>query len=80
MKQVITALFLPVRTLVIVVLKIYQTCVSPLLGERCRFHPSCSHYAVAAVEKHGIIRGFFFTIRRLFRCHPWHSGGEDPIP
>ena len=58
----------------------YQRLISPLLGPRCRFHPSCSRYAVEALQKHGAVRGSWLAIRRLGRCHPLNPGGEDPVP
>ncbi|MGV8842057.1 MAG: membrane protein insertion efficiency factor YidD [Pseudomonas sp.] len=54
--------------------------ISPLLGPRCRFHPSCSHYAIEAVQSHGALRGSWLAVRRLGRWHPWHPGGYDPAP
>jgi putative membrane protein insertion efficiency factor len=58
----------------------YQLAISPLLGPRCRFYPSCSHYAIEAIETHGAQRGVWLTIKRISRCHPWHEGGFDPVP
>ncbi len=58
----------------------YQLAISPLLGPRCRFYPSCSHYAIEAIETHGALRGMWLTIKRISRCHPWHEGGFDPVP
>ncbi|HEY3809238.1 MAG TPA: membrane protein insertion efficiency factor YidD [Steroidobacteraceae bacterium] len=58
----------------------YQLLISPLLGPRCRFHPSCSQYAIDAVRLHGSLRGSCLSLRRLLRCHPWHPGGYDPVP
>jgi len=58
----------------------YQLLVSPLLGPRCRFHPSCSQYAIEALGQHGSLRGGWLALRRLSRCHPWHAGGYDPVP
>jgi uncharacterized protein len=58
----------------------YQLLVSPLLGPRCRFHPSCSQYALEAIELHGTLRGAWLALRRLSRCHPFHAGGYDPVP
>lgn len=63
----------------IAILKIYHRLLSPFLGQHCRFIPSCSEYAVQAIEKHGIVRGGWLTIKRLLKCHPWHSGGYDPV-
>jgi putative membrane protein insertion efficiency factor len=59
---------------------VYQRVVSPLLGPRCRFYPSCSQYAKDAVLKHGLLRGVFLAAGRLARCHPWNPGGVDFVP
>jgi putative membrane protein insertion efficiency factor len=59
---------------------VYQRVVSPLLGPRCRFYPSCSQYAKDAVLKHGLLRGVFLAVGRLARCHPWNPGGVDFVP
>jgi putative membrane protein insertion efficiency factor len=61
-------------------ISVYQLCVRPLLGQHCRFEPSCSQYARQALEKHGVGPGLLLAIKRLLRCHPWHPGGYDPIP
>jgi len=61
-------------------LRVYQLAISPMLGTHCRFYPSCSHYAVEAIETHGSLRGSWLALRRLARCHPWHAGGVDPVP
>lgn len=58
----------------------YQLTLGPLLGSQCRFHPSCSDYGLQAVEKHGAARGAVLIVCRVCRCHPWHSGGLDPVP
>jgi len=58
----------------------YRWTVGPLLGPRCRFFPSCSHYAEEALRRHGAARGSYLAVRRLLRCHPWHPGGHDPVP
>jgi len=62
------------------VIRIYQLAVSPMLGPRCRFHPSCSCYAHTAIERHGVLRGSWLGAKRLFRCHPFSEGGYDPVP
>jgi uncharacterized protein len=64
----------------VVLLRGYQLLLSPLLGPRCRFYPSCSAYAVEAITTHGALRGTYLAVRRLLRCHPWNPGGLDPVP
>jgi hypothetical protein len=61
-------------------IRCYQWAISPLLGSRCRFDPSCSAYAVAALRRYGLGAGLWLAVRRIGRCHPWHPGGYDPIP
>ncbi len=68
------------RYVLIGLLKGYRTLVSPLYGNVCRYHPSCSAYALRAVEAHGAAKGAWLAIRRLGRCNPWTSGGYDPVP
>jgi hypothetical protein len=58
----------------------YQLAISPMLGPRCRFYPSCSCYAHTAIERFGLMRGFWLGLRRLLRCHPFAEGGYDPVP
>ena len=70
----------PAGRVLLVLLTGYRRFISPLLGARCRFYPSCSAYAVEAVELHGAIRGSWLAIRRLSRCHPFHPGGLDFVP
>ncbi len=64
----------------ITLIKLYRYCISPYLGDRCRFYPSCSAYAEEALIQHGLLRGSLYSIKRLLRCHPWHPGGIDPVP
>lgn len=67
-------------TLLIRLIRAYQWFISPLLGNVCRFHPSCSNYCMKCIEYHGVIRGTWLTAKRLARCHPFHPGGYDPPP
>ena len=62
------------------IVKAYQLVLSPFFGQQCRFYPTCSQYAVEAIQKHGALLGSYYTVRRLLRCHPWCDGGHDPIP
>jgi putative membrane protein insertion efficiency factor len=64
----------------ILLLRLYRLVVSPWLGSRCRFHPSCSAYAQEALEQHGLFKGVWLSLIRVGRCHPWHPGGYDPVP
>ena len=61
-------------------LRAYRLLISPLYGQVCRYHPSCSAYALEAVTVHGSARGSWLAVRRLVRCHPWAAGGYDPVP
>jgi len=70
---------LPAAT-VVLLLRLWQLVVSPLYGPTCRFYPSCSAYALEAVDRHGLIRGGWLALRRLGRCHPWNPGGVDLVP
>ncbi len=63
-----------------ILIRLYQWTVSPLLGPACRFHPSCSQYALEAIRRFGVVRGSWLAGRRIGRCHPWHPGGLDPVP
>ncbi len=64
----------------ILLIKIYQWGISPLLGPKCRYTPTCSHYAVEALKKYGLIKGFWLAVKRISRCHPWGGHGYDPVP
>ena len=70
----------PIKALFILLIRVYQRLISPLLPPSCRFTPSCSHYGIEALQKHGLIRGSYLTINRIARCHPWSKGGHDPVP
>ncbi len=67
------------RTAAVLPIKLYQKTVSPLIGERCRYYPSCSEYAAQAISKFGILRGLVLAGWRLLRCNPWSRGGFDPV-
>lgn len=71
-RALVQVLVLPIR--------LYQLLVSPLLGPRCRFYPSCSAYALTAIRTRGPVRGTWLAGRRLLRCHPWNAGGIDEVP
>jgi putative membrane protein insertion efficiency factor len=68
------------RHFAVTLIRLYQWTVSPLLGPSCRFHPSCSQYALEALLRFGVLRGSVLAAKRLARCHPWHPGGFDPVP
>lgn len=70
----------PMRPVLVGLLRVYRTLISPLYGQVCRYHPSCSAYALEAVQTHGSLRGSWLAARRLARCHPWADGGYDPVP
>lgn len=68
------------RRILIGFIKIYRYVLSPFVGQHCRFTPTCSEYATEAIELHGALKGSWLTLRRLSRCHPFHTGGFDPVP
>ncbi len=77
MKIILQILSLPF----IFLIKLYQWVISPILGSnKCRYTPTCSHYAVEALKKHGVFKGTWLAIRRISRCHPWGGSGYDPVP
>lgn len=69
-----------IRQLLMWVIRGYQLFLSPMLGPRCRFYPTCSCYAHTAIERYGVARGTWLGIRRILRCHPFAEGGYDPVP
>ena len=68
------------KTLLLHLLRAYKLCISPFLGQNCRFYPSCSEYAAEAIREHGAAKGGILATKRLCKCHPWHEGGLDPVP
>ena len=68
------------KKIAIAVLRVYKLCISPMLGMRCRFAPTCSEYAQMAIERFGVLTGGWLIIKRILRCHPFCKGGFDPVP
>ncbi len=73
LKNILSGFFL-------LLIKIYQYLLSPLLGASCRYTPTCSQYGIEAIKKHGPFKGFWLTVKRIARCHPWGGHGHDPVP
>jgi putative membrane protein insertion efficiency factor len=68
------------KTVLVALIYVYRYTLSPMLGRQCRFEPSCSMYALEALQVHGALRGSWMATKRVCRCHPWHPGGYDPVP
>lgn len=68
------------KKLLILPIRLYQRYISPMLPPACRYTPTCSQYAIEAIEKHGPVKGLYLAIRRILRCHPWGGSGYDPVP
>lgn len=68
------------KRLLIGAIRLYRKTLSPIIGQQCRFEPTCSHYGEEAIEKHGALRGSLLTVWRILRCGPWSKGGYDPVP
>lgn len=66
--------------MLVALVKSYQLALSPFFGQQCRFTPTCSQYAIEALQIHGSAKGLMLTVKRISRCHPWHTGGHDPVP
>lgn len=64
----------------ILLIKAYRLLLSPIMGQQCRFYPTCSHYSETALQRHGLLKGLWLTVIRLLKCHPWHEGGVDHVP
>jgi len=70
----------PFKWFILVLIRFYQLFISPLIGPRCRFYPSCSHYSQEAIQKFGLLKGGWLSIKRIALCHPGNPGGIDPVP
>jgi len=70
----------PLQRAATAIIRGYQIFISPLLGPRCRFTPTCSQYSIEAINSHGFLKGAWLTSKRLLRCHPFNDGGSDPVP
>lgn len=68
------------KKIFIKLIRLYQRYISPLTPPTCRFHPTCSNYAIEAISEHGVIKGTWLAIKRILKCHPFHPGGFDPVP
>lgn len=71
---------LTIKKTILFLIIVYRYTISPFLGNRCRFYPSCSSYAEEAIKLHGVWQGVWLAVKRISKCHPWHSGGYDPVP
>ena len=80
MNRTASFVLLAPRNACVLVLKAYRTVISPLYGDVCRYYPSCSHYAMQAIQHYGVARGTWMGTRRIARCHPWAEGGIDDVP
>ncbi|PCI93805.1 MAG: membrane protein insertion efficiency factor YidD [Flavobacteriales bacterium] len=69
-----------VSKIFVVIIRIYQFSISPILGQNCRYSPTCSQYSIEAIHKHGPFKGGWFSLKRIFSCHPWGKHGHDPVP
>ncbi len=82
-KNLSALLLLPsllIRHLLLGLIQVYRYTISPFLGQRCRFYPTCSAYAAEALTRYGVIKGSWLSLKRVLRCHPFHAGGHDPVP
>lgn len=69
-----------ITSLLVALVKGYQLALSPFFGQQCRFTPTCSQYAIEALQAHSSVKGLLLIVKRISRCHPWHAGGHDPVP
>ena len=80
MKAAVNFMKAVMKQLVLLPVRIYRLCISPLFPSSCIYTPTCSAYMIQAVEKYGVFKGVKLGIKRILRCHPWHEGGYDPVP
>jgi putative membrane protein insertion efficiency factor len=80
MMRTLTFLWLLPRNVCVAILRVYRAVISPLYGDVCRYYPSCSSYALQAIQSHGVVKGVWLGSRRIARCHPWAEGGIDDVP
>lgn len=80
MRRTLLFILLLPRNLCVVILRLYRAIISPLYGDVCRYYPSCSAYALEAIQRHGVVKGIWLGTRRIARCHPWAAGGIDDVP
>ncbi|HAM27125.1 MAG TPA: membrane protein insertion efficiency factor YidD [Microbacteriaceae bacterium] len=80
MIRVLAFVLLLPRNLCVLILRLYRAVISPLYGDVCRYYPSCSAYALGAIQQHGVVKGSWLGARRIARCHPWAAGGVDDVP
>jgi putative membrane protein insertion efficiency factor len=80
MRRTLLFVWLAPRNLCVLILRGYRAVISPLYGDVCRYYPSCSHYALQAIQEYGVVRGIVMGSLRIARCHPWAAGGVDDVP
>ncbi|WP_288875193.1 membrane protein insertion efficiency factor YidD [uncultured Fusobacterium sp.] len=68
------------KTIILLLIRFYQKYISIFLGKNCRFYPTCSAYTYEAIERFGVVKGVYLGVKRIFKCHPFHPGGYDPVP
>ncbi len=80
LRKILDFLFTPIKFILLLLIKFYRTAISPYTMPTCRFTPTCSQYAMEALQKHGFLYGSFLAAKRILSCHPWGGHGEDPVP
>lgn len=80
LKKVYRQIMELLKKIFLLLIRFYQVGISPFIGPRCRFQPTCSQYAIIAINRYGVGKGTYLAVRRLLKCHPFHKGGYDPVP